>query len=150
MTPDVVTLLEAARTDPDVRGILADALQDADGETPAVKAVRNSSRGYCLVCCERCGLPDDGGFWVSWDHLGEWHWVDPDVVAAVGTLRERAGFHEPGGFAKSPKLTLYRSGRWHLVCPHCKRSLVAAKASATRKASEAAVRDAGGLFAGCE
>jgi hypothetical protein len=149
MTPDVVTLLEAARTDPDVRPILADAIQDDDGETAAVKAVRDAAApsGCLLLLCERCGCPE-AEMWVGWDARHHWHyllgeddfWIptpDGDELRAADRCR-------------NPKVTLYRSGRWHLVCPHCKRSLVAAKANATRRANEAAARDAGGLFAGCE
>ncbi len=141
MTHTVLQLLDLARTDPDVRPILADALQDADGETPAVAAARRWR-------CEKCDCPDTKES-VCWDLEGRWHFSDDVLACSIEHWARLFGEnddprHETG------TLTLYPFGRWHLVCPHCKRKLVAQKAHATRRASHTAEQDASGLFAGLE
>jgi len=58
-------LLDAARTDPTVRGVLADRVREEDGDTPAAEAAR-------AMACEACGCPE--GEYVGRGSLtGRWY-----------------------------------------------------------------------------
>jgi hypothetical protein len=145
-------LLDAARTDPTTRLVLADCIRDDSGgiDTPAVLAVLDDHDEIGWAC-ERCDCPEIDA-WVGWDERGDWHYIPPEEAASpliwldgdgrVVCILTRV---------LAPKLTLYRFGRWHLVCPHCKRSVVARRAAATRRANELATVDtAPNLFSGVE
>jgi hypothetical protein len=138
-------LLDAARTDPTTRLVLADCIRDDSGgiDTPAVLAVAR-------MWCESCACPDTRES-VCWDLEGRWHYSDDVMACSIEHWCLLFGAtddprHEPG------TLTLYRtSDRWHLVCPHCKRGLVAQRAAATRRANKLATVDAApNLFSNAE
>lgn len=89
-----------------------------------------------------------GGRLMYRDRFGTWHdWLlSHGYNSDVGRRYFGGGFYDP----VEARLTLYRHDRWHLVCPHCRRSLVAKKAARTRRANRAAEPTGPDLFAGCE
>jgi hypothetical protein len=150
---DPCDILTLARTDPAARLVLADALQDVDGETRAARMAPCPD-----WCCERCGCPETED-WVCWDDDGQWHWLTDALVSSPEHYAHFFGKREAVESAvEAPKLTLVRLERWYFLCPHCRmrlaRSRAATKANATRRANRDAARaaeqDAGGLFAKCE
>lgn len=155
MTTTPAALLAACRKEPDspdARRALADALHDEDGEvTPAV-AVALAPRH---MGCEVCDCPDTTKL-VCWDVNGNWHWfadvLGYDEIQTGEMFGDRVREDEYDRLAprcEPGELSLYHFTRWHLVCPHCKRSLAARKASATRKAASRAAFDAApNLFTG--
>lgn len=140
-------LLEAARTDPTARAPLADCIQDSDGRTPAVDAALR-------MVCEVCQCPEMGGRQVCRGRGGRWvdcHDAD-DMNSSHAWEVFGPDYLFPRGIADPTEgtLHLYRAfDRWHLVCPHCRRSLVARRAAATRATNRATVEDAApNLFSG--
>ena len=146
-------LLDAARTDPAARLVLADRLRDDDGDTPAVSAVAG-------MCCEGCGCPDGVGFVARGGLTGRWyHLTDAqaDNLRDENDLEGRAADGTPDRIAvealrRRSRLELcHHLGRWWLVCEWCVRSLRARRANATRRANRQAREDAApNLFTGVE
>ena len=155
-------LLDAARYEfPDSPGrlVLADRIRDDDGDTPAVATLLREATGP-LLCCERCGCPETGG-WVCWDQNGDWHYLEdaqymhPEYFRVLFGGNVEAVRHR----CRSPRVVLVRGDRWHLLCPHCARlhrRMIAArrKRAATRDDREAERQDredaAPNLFSGVD
>ena len=141
-------LLDAARTDPTVRGVLADRVREEDGDTPAVSAVAG-------MCCEVCGCPESGGKLMCRDRYGAWRdWWESHGLNSDEGFRLFDMDDEAAGSWNKPvagRLALRRRDRWHLVCVPCSRSLAAREANATRKANRQAREDAApNLFSGVD
>jgi hypothetical protein len=115
----------ADRADLTPRHALRDALGECDGYgSPACAAALELK---CEVA--GCGVPD-GTEPVYGDLLGGWHrWED---VCDVNDHEWYRLFGNDLPDRMRPRLALYHLGRWHLVCPRCRRSLIAHKAANTR------------------
>lgn len=143
---DLAQLLAACRAGPGEltpRHALRDAVGECDGyDSPACGAV-------LAMRCEvvGCGVPD-GTELVCRDAHGKWHKLS-DVRAMNATDGVRLFLSLILGFpeAVDPRLAFYRLHRWHLVCPQCRRSLIAHKAADTRAARRRAEPN---LFTGVE
>jgi hypothetical protein len=114
----------ADRADLTPRHALRDALGECDGyDSPACAA---ALRLECEVV--GCGVPD-GTELVCLDLYDRW-W-DWKVVESLQSDFAMLMFDDDPA-PLDPRLALYHLGRWHLVCPRCRRSLVAHKAANTR------------------
>jgi hypothetical protein len=122
---DPAALLTAARSgDPVARNALSDWLRERDSDPAADAAL--------ALACERCRVPD-GTERVCRDRFGGWH-----VWDRVHAMNSSDGSYLFGDVfpapLPAPVLASYHDGtRWHLVCPDCRRSLVAHRAARTRK-----------------
>jgi hypothetical protein len=133
------------RADKDTEFALLDCLQDDDGFVEA------TFLAVVWMACEKCAVLDsqepmhkglDGRWW-------------PDSFVARMNHDEGVRLFSPDDadweIRYDATLCFYRTDRWRLVCPACKRSLAAAKANATRKARADAARAAEpNLFSGAE
>jgi hypothetical protein len=132
-------LLAAARSgDPVPWAALSDWFRE-HGSDPAADAA-------VLHRCERCGVPD-GTEPVRKGRDGKWR-TEPQI----SSLKSDDGWALYGEeftwqFGPPPELIAYHDGDyWHLVCPRCRRKVIAGRAHRTRRANRDRAAAARSLF----